>query len=268
MCSEYLKVIQQEEETRKLEEEERRVVESVIEEEKVEERLIPAVVIAEIPVGSAHGGNYNLSFRSKASFPSPPFPSPLLSFPSPLLSFPSPLSLFPIPSPLSLKVRLYFSTAISCPVFSRIKRECMLFILRNPFTVADLCAIKGCGTEHLTLRVRHLMPYSAYPGSRVSKVGSTKSSPKDETFFARLPTNSSLWNQGILGSMPRTYSQQRMGLISYMISEVVLYKRYKETIPPLASSNFISLFRDKSSLIPFISRCLDTSLLHSARRTH
>ena len=97
MCSEYLKVIQQEEETRKLEKEERRVVESVIEEEKVEERLIPAVVIAEIPVGSAHGGNYNLSFRSKASFPSP------------LLSFPSPLSLFPIPSPLSLKLRLILS---------------------------------------------------------------------------------------------------------------------------------------------------------------
>ncbi|KAK3696591.1 hypothetical protein QZH41_017445, partial [Actinostola sp. cb2023] len=39
------------------------------------------------------------------------------------------------------------------------------------------------------------MPYSSYPPRPDFGDSGTKSSPKDETFFACLPTNSSLWNQ-------------------------------------------------------------------------
>ena len=52
-------------------------------------------------------------------------------------------------------------TTISWPVSFKVSEDRLLLTLRVPFTLSDLCAINGFGTEHVTFPVRHLMPYSS-----------------------------------------------------------------------------------------------------------
>lgn len=52
-------------------------------------------------------------------------------------------------------------TTISWPVAFKINEVRLLLTLRVPFTLSDLFAINGFGTEHVTFPVRHLKPYSS-----------------------------------------------------------------------------------------------------------